>query len=167
MEKGELSKKKHLSPEIAMRTTPTPPVTLKRRILSAGIIPVYIQDDQRFYLLLRAYSYWDFPKGCAMLGEAPLQTARREFQEETQIEHVSFPWGESFRETPPYSQGKVARYYIGKVDSQTVQLLPNPTHGLVEHHEYRWVTYEKACELVSHRVRPILEWAEETISEAL
>lgn len=139
----------------------------RRRVLSSGIIPIYRSRsdgsaDIRL-LLLRAYNYWDFPKGVVCQGEDPLQAAIRELGEETTISTVSFPWGREFRETPPYARGKVARYYIGLVETLNVALLPNPVHGEIEHHEYRWVSADEARRLVSERVRPILEWALESI----
>jgi 8-oxo-dGTP pyrophosphatase MutT (NUDIX family) len=152
VEKGELQKKTRRSPG-----------TIKRRILSAGIIPIFQSQEGPRFLLLRAYSYWDFPKGGALDNEDPVSTAVREFREETAIENVTFPWGEEFRETPPYSQGKVARYYMGLVATQSVALLPNPVNGLVEHHEYRWVSYDQATRLVADRVRPILDWAQNVL----
>ncbi len=138
--------------------------TPRRRSLSAGVIPVYLAESGPVYLLLRAFSYWDFPKGGSNPEEEPMQTAIREMREETTIEEVEFPWGFGFQETPPYSRGKVARYYIGRVRTMTVALLPNPESGVVEHHEYRWVTYAQAVKLVSDRVLPILQWAHEAIA---
>jgi 8-oxo-dGTP pyrophosphatase MutT (NUDIX family) len=91
-------------------------------------------------------------------GEAPFQGAVRELLEETGISHVEFSWGKVYRETPPYSRNKVARYYLGKVLSLAVRL----TH---EHHEYRWVSYEEASSLVAPRTRTILDWAWETIQQ--
>ena len=137
--------------------------TTRRRSLSSGVIPVYLAEVGPVFLLLRAYGYWDFPKGGANPNEEPLQTAIREMREETAIEEVEFRWGFGFQETPPYSRGKVARYYLGRVRTMTVALLPNPESGLVEHHEYRWVTYAQALKLVSERVLPILRWAHDTI----
>lgn len=135
----------------------------KRPVLSSGIIPVFQSEQGTLFLLLRAFNYWDFPRGCSNKGESPFQTAIREFHEETAIEKVSFPWGDEFRETPPYARGKIARYYIGSVKTKKVSLLPNPEHGEVEHHEYRWVTYDEARILLAERVRPILDWAAEKI----
>lgn len=46
--------------------------------LSAGIVIVRREQHQWLYLVLRAYRYWDFPKGEMEEGEDPLQTAMRE-----------------------------------------------------------------------------------------
>ena len=65
-------------------------------------------------LLLRAYAYWDFPKGLVEPGEAPLAAAIREVAEETGLAGLVFRWGEAFLETEPYSGGKIARYYVAE-----------------------------------------------------
>ena len=39
-------------------------------LLSAGIVPVALDDGEPRYLLLRAYRYWDFPKGVVEPGES-------------------------------------------------------------------------------------------------
>ena len=53
--------------------------------LSAGIIVVRHIDAKPNFLLLRAYEYWDFPKGIVEPGEQPLEAALREVEEETTL----------------------------------------------------------------------------------
>ncbi|MCA9556755.1 MAG: NUDIX domain-containing protein, partial [Myxococcales bacterium] len=48
------------------------------RILSSGVVVVHWNADRYDYLLLRAYNYWDFPKGVVEVAESPLQAAVRE-----------------------------------------------------------------------------------------
>ena len=50
----------------------------KPKILSAGITVMRRENDAWQYLLLRAYRYWDFPKGKCEKGEQPLAAALRE-----------------------------------------------------------------------------------------
>lgn len=126
---------------------------------SAGIVPVLKEDGDVLFLLLRSYNYWDFPKGEVEKQEEPLSAARRELKEETGITQVLFPYGDIYKETPPYSQGKVARYYIGEVKSKNVTLGINEELGRPEHQEYRWVNYKNAKQLLGDRVAAILEWA--------
>ena len=45
---------------------------------SAGVVVVRRSAGGWRYLLLRAYGYWDFPKGEVEPGEDPLEAARRE-----------------------------------------------------------------------------------------
>lgn len=129
-------------------------------ILSAGIIPVRQHQGRDEFLLLRCFKYWDFPKGEIDPGEIPLQSALRELTEETSIPHVELKWGESFYETEVYSKGKTARYYLGLVSgSPKIELLPNPESGLVEHHEFRWVSFEEGMNLSNPRIQKVFEWA--------
>lgn len=98
-------------------------------------------------------------------NEDPWEGALREFQEETGLTDYSTPFGKSFIETPPYGKGKVARYYILQVEGEKkVILTPNPVTGIVEHHEFRWVKYEDAREMLVPRVVNVLAWANEEIS---
>lgn len=138
----------------------------RRRILSAGVIPVRHTPEGRRYLLLRAYQYWDFPKGKVEPGERPLDGALREVREETGISGLWFRWGYDYFETGPYAHGKVARYYLAETAEQDVVLGINPQLGRPEHHEYRWMTPEEAREHVSPRVAQVLEWAEARLGEA-
>jgi len=139
----------------------------KKIALSAGVIPVIFIGEEALYLLLRVYNYWDFPKGIVESGEQAINAAIRELKEETGIEKIEFHWGKTFRETEPYSYGKIARYYIAQAASKEVILLPNPTTKFVEHHEYRWVTFTEAQELVGFRVGEVLTWADTFIRQAL
>ncbi len=131
---------------------------MKQKILSAGVVIVRGGHDD-CYLLLRSYHYWDFPKGHVEAGEAPLAAACREVREETSLSELDFRWGFTFRETPPYAQGKVARYYVAQTQTDTVELLVNPETGFPEHHEFRWVNFENARTLAAPRLGPILDWA--------
>jgi 8-oxo-dGTP pyrophosphatase MutT (NUDIX family) len=109
--------------------------------------------------MLRAYRNWDFPKGGLQSDEDPLTAARREVREETTISDLRFNWGEDYRETEPYANNKVARYYIAETQTVAVTLPVNPEIGRPEHNEGRWVTLERARALASPRVALILEWA--------
>jgi bis(5'-nucleosidyl)-tetraphosphatase len=129
--------------------------------LSAGIILIRHSEIGCCYLVLRAYNYWDFPKGEVEAGEQPLTAARRETAEETGIEQLDFRWQEKYYETPPYAGGKVARYYLAETQQSRVVLGINPELGRPEHHEYRWVSYSAACSLLNARVRAALEWAQQ------
>lgn len=113
----------------------------------------------RRYLLLRAYRYWDFPKGLCEAGEDPLQTAIREAEEETGISDLRFPDDHPWYETEPYAGGKTARYYRAETTTEEVVLGVNPEMGRPEHHEFRWVDAGQASELLNERVGKALQWA--------
>lgn len=131
------------------------------RILSAGVILLHWQQDHYRYLLLRAYDYWDFPKGHVEPGESPLEGAIREVAEETTITELNFRWGEVYRQTQPYNHGrKVARYYIADTPCYDVELPVNPELGRPEHSEFRWVTRQQAWHMLTPRVRAIIKWSD-------
>jgi len=117
--------------------------------------------------MLRAYRNWDFPKGVVDVGEEPLAAARREVREETLIDDLHLGWGEEYRETPPYSNNKVARYYVGETRTERVSLPVNPELGRPEHNEARWVDVSTALSLSSPRVAPIVRWAADKIGIAV
>ncbi len=129
------------------------------KTLSAGVVVVRFRDRRPHYLLLRAYRYWDFPKGIVEPGEQPLQAAIREVAEETGIRDLIFRWGDIHRDTPPYGKGKVARYYVAESPADAVRLPVNPELGRPEHQEFRWLSYEQARSLLVPRLREILDWA--------
>ncbi|MDD3554051.1 MAG: NUDIX domain-containing protein [Deltaproteobacteria bacterium] len=133
------------------------------RTLSAGVVIVRQEDGQWHYLLLRAYSYWDFPKGMVEQGEEPIKAAMREVREETGITDLQFRWGYDYRDTPPYNKGKIARYYLAETHTKEVQLLINPAIGRAEHEEYRWLSYDEAIKLLAPRVRHVIDWAKDLL----
>lgn len=132
------------------------------RTLSAGVVVVRRTDAGWKCLLLRAFQYWDSPKGQVESGETPFQAALREVEEETGIPETAldFLTGHDYVETGPYAQGKVARYYLAQTTTDRVVLGLNPETGRPEHQEYRWVDFPTAHGLASPRVRRVLDWAE-------
>ena len=136
---------------------------MAERILSAGVVVVRRAEDGWRVLLLRVYNYWDCPKGLVEAGEGPLDTARREVREETGITDLEFRWGEEFIETPPYSKGKVARYYLAETRTADANLPINPQLGRTEHHEWRWLSWEEAEQRVVDRLWNVLRWAQDRI----
>ena len=134
-------------------------------ILSAGVVVVREAADGWRVLLLRVYNYWDCPKGEVGPGEQPLATAKREVVEETGITSLDFHWGEGYFETEPYSQGKVARYYLARTRAETVKLGVNPALGRAEHHEARWLRFDEASKLLVPRLQRVLAWAKSTMGE--
>ena len=131
--------------------------------LSAGVVVVRRTADTWRYLLLRAGSYWDFPKGMVDPGEEPLAAAIRETEEETTLTDLDFRWGRAYIETEPYGKNKIARYYLAESKTGEVNLPVSAELGHPEHDEYRWLDYESAQLLLVPRVRAILEWARKII----
>ncbi len=131
--------------------------------LSAGVVVVRRIAGRWHYLLLRAYDYWDFPKGQVEPGEDPLAAAIRETEEETTLTQLDFRWGHGFVETEPYGKGKIARYYIAESKEGDVDLPVSAELGKPEHDEYRWLQYDAARPLLVPRVQAILDWAGEML----
>ena len=117
-------------------------------------------DDKLYYLLLRAYEYWDFPKGMVEEGEAPLVAAEREVEEETTLVGLSFQWGFDYYETAPYGKfQKTARYYLAETRTEAIDLPVSEELGHPEHEEFRWLEYDDAIIIVSPRVKAVMAWA--------
>ena len=114
-------------------------------------------------LVLRAYKNWDFPKGMIEPGESELEAAKRECIEETGLTDFDFPFGDAHKDTIPYAGGKIARYFIAETGEAVIKLPISPELGRPEHHEWRWVSYEEAEDLLPPRLAVVLEWARSTI----
>jgi 8-oxo-dGTP pyrophosphatase MutT (NUDIX family) len=140
-----------------MNPDPKPPT------LSAGVVVVRRAGSDWRYLLLRAYDYWDFPKGIVEPGEDPLAAAIRETEEETTLTDLEFRWGPVFIETGPYGKNKIARYYVAESKDGEVNLPVSAELGHPEHDEYRWLDYETARPLLLPRVQAVLDWARKII----
>ena len=131
---------------------------------AAGAVVFRRSDRGIRLLILRAYKNWDFPKGRIEPGETELDAARREVVEETGLANLDYPFGEEFRETLPYAGNKVARYYLAETETENIELPVSPELGRPEHHEYRWVSFEEAEDLLPPRLAVVLEWAKKTIA---
>lgn len=130
---------------------------------SAGVIPARREAGGWKLLLLRAYTDWDFPKGMIETGEDPLWAAMREAREETGIDDFDLEFGDTWCDTPPYSGGKITRYYVAVTKQANIELPVTPELGRPEHNEWRWVDVEEAARLVRARLQPVLSWARERL----
>lgn len=135
------------------------------KVLSAGVIPLRRTSGGWRMLVLRAYQNWDFPKGVVEPGEDPIDAAQREATEETGLTDLAFSLGEAYRETVAYAGGKVARYYLATTREADVRLPISHELGRPEHHEWRWVSFEEAEELLPPRLALVLDWARQTLDE--
>ena len=141
-----------------MKVFPSPP-SIKQR--SAGVVVVRREQGDWRHLLLRAFNYWDFPKGLVEPGETRQQTAIRETAEETTITDLKFAWGDEYIDTSMYGDRKVASYFVAETAQKDITLPVNPEIGKPEHHEFRWLDYTSARLLLNDRLKPIIDWAHE------
>jgi bis(5'-nucleosidyl)-tetraphosphatase len=136
--------------------------------VSAGIVPVKLNNGKYLFLLLRSGNHWDFPKGRVEDDEDILDAALRETKEETTLtpKDLSFNWGKQHKQSDVYKKGtKFAVYFIAETNETNISLPVSEELGRPEHDEFKWVTYKKASKLVNKRIRKILDWANEVISK--
>jgi 8-oxo-dGTP pyrophosphatase MutT (NUDIX family) len=126
---------------------------------SAGAVVFRRTERGPRLLVLRAYKNWDFPKGTIEPGESALDAAKRETAEETGLADLEFPFDDEHQDTVPYAGGKVARYFLAETGQSDIELPVSAELGRPEHHEWRWVSFDEAEELLPPRLGIILEWA--------
>lgn len=132
---------------------------------SAGIVIIRYEEDRPLILLMRAYQYWDFPKGGVEENENKLIAAMREVKEEAGINNLNFKWGKSFHQTEPYGKNhKIVSYFIAETKEKVITMSINEELGRPEHDEYRWVTFDDAKVLAGDRIKKVLRWAEERMN---
>ena len=136
----------------------------KKQIRSAGAVVFRRTDRGIKLLLLRAYRNWDFPKGMVDPGEDSLDAAKREVKEETGLTEVDYPFGDEYKETLPYANNKIARYYLAETGEHAIELPVSTALGRPEHHEFRWVSFDEAEGLLPPRLAVVLDWARHTLS---
>jgi 8-oxo-dGTP pyrophosphatase MutT (NUDIX family) len=131
---------------------------------AAGAVVFRRTEDGVRLLLLRAFKNWDFPKGMIEPGESELDAAKRECTEETALTDLEFPFGDVHKDTLAYAGGKVARYFLAETGTVQIELPVSPELGRPEHHEWRWVSFEEAEDLLPPRLAIVLDWARSTLA---
>ncbi len=120
----------------------------ERRETSYGIIPVRFNDGHGEVLLVQhSHGHWSFPKGRMELGETPLQCAKRELLEETQLHVVHLLSERTFVEHYHFLRNghpteKSVTYYLAEVEGQP---LPQAAELLA----YRWCDLDTAGDLLT------------------
>lgn len=131
-------------------------------VLSAGVAVLRNSAEGWRFLLLRAWGFWDFPKGIVEEGEAPLEAAIREVEEESAINDLNFRWGYDYMDTGPYNNGrKIARYFVAETLTKNISLPVNPEIGKPEHDAFCWTDFNTTYSMVADRVKPVLDWTRE------
>ena len=85
--------------------------------------------------------------------------AVEETRDATGIQDLAFHWGEDYRETVPFADGRVSRYYLAQSGTPDVALRRPAGPDSAEDYEYRWVTFDEAEDILPPRLELILEWA--------
>lgn len=138
---------------------------MEEALNSCGVILVNNNLEKPRFLILRAYAYWDFPKGGVEKGEDWKMAARREVEEETGIKKFIF-LSDQYYSTEPYSKPKKsAHYFLGETTEENVIFSINPQLGKAEHDEYQWLTYEKTILKLNPRVLNALNWGNDMFKE--
>ena len=97
--------------------------------ISCGVIPVYIDENNKtYFLLVQGYgNFWGFPKGHKKKGESHKETAERELLEETGISCTEYLGNTIFTERYriPRRKGediiKKVLYFVGTVSNTEVK----------------------------------------------
>ena len=138
-------------------------MTTTYAVWAAGIVPARRDGNGWKVLVLHARGEWDFPKGRIEDGEMPLEAAFRETREETGITDLELEFGDTWCDTPPYSGGRIARYFVAVTKQEQITLPVSPELGHPEHDAWQWVDFDEAVSLVRARVVPVLAWARERL----
>ncbi len=129
---------------------------------SYGIVPVHEEHGEFLFLLVREKAgHWGLPKGHPEKGEGEVETARREFIEETGIIDFEIVEGPSFLER--YYIGddknkieKTVKYFIAHIHETKVTIPPDEIIG------YGWFNYEDAQNMATHEdIKRIIREAKE------
>ena len=139
-----------------------------KKDVAFGLIPIYKDEDKvEFLIIHQVAGHWAFPKGHAEAGETSLETAQREFEEETGItqyeviEDVSFQEeyypeknGEIYHKTVTYFPAWVSNKQVKKQD--------------LEVQDFAWLEYSQALERITFpEAKRILKQAKKYIQQKL
>jgi bis(5'-nucleosidyl)-tetraphosphatase len=98
---------------------------------SYGIIPFYKGEEGIEVLVVRqtqvGNTFWSFPKGTPEGGESPIETARREVEEEVGLVFKELDETKTFSEEYTFTRDgkrieKTTTYYLGFTDDKYVTL---------------------------------------------
>ena len=142
---------------------------------SAGVIPYRIDPDRgiRLYLVLHSATVrnprakWEFPKGGMEADETTLETAGREFREETGLTDWFFRDG--FVRSLTYTYVRRGRKVLKTVTYYLVEVLGNsPPIQSIEHdqdalgHWFHWGSFGEISRLLYHaKIRQVFAEADE------
>ena len=132
--------------------------------ISAGIVFFRsVLSENHFLLLNYPQKHWDFVKGKIEKNEEPLETARREAEEETGI--IDFEFIDGFEEYVEYdfrfkkeNIHKKVIFFLAKTNEKNIKL----SH---EHNDYLWLEYNDALKKTTfENAKNVLTKANEFLS---
>lgn len=135
-------------------------------IRSFGIIPIRHTPDGINYLLIQHHAgHWGFPKGHPDADESPLQTATREFTEETGIRDFVVDPDIEFAESYVVKKkgkhrDKTVTYFPAEVHTDQVNVQP------AEIADFAWLPYAAAWDQLTHIAsRQLIEEVNQRLEE--
>ncbi len=114
---------------------------------SSGAIIFKIENGKPVYLLLYS-NYWGFVKGLVELGESEEETAKREAQEEAGIKIKILP---GFKDKVNYMYKFEGELISKEAVFFVAQALSNDVKISHEHNDFKWVSLEKALQIMKHK----------------
>jgi 8-oxo-dGTP pyrophosphatase MutT (NUDIX family) len=125
------------------------------RMRSIGVIPVSRSETGEYLFLVVKHraGHWSFLKGTPEEGESEIETAKRELYEETGIREVELQTDKLFTQEYSYVEDDIAKhkqviYYVGMTSDINTE---TPTEFKNEIQEIRWLSYDKAHELLTYK----------------
>ncbi|MCC7547950.1 MAG: hypothetical protein IT532_09300 [Burkholderiales bacterium] len=137
---------------------------LPHKELSAGLIVVHHDGARLRMLCLRHFDTWDFPKAAVADESDALDTATAQTREATGLETLEFPWGEEYRDTIAFDDGRVSRYYLAESPDAHIELRVPAGAEAQEDNGFAWVTFDEAEDILPPRLALVLEWALRRVS---
>jgi len=131
---------------------------------SYGVACVFQGGDEDMLLLVRSKTHWGLPKGHPEGNESPIETARRELQEECGIIDIQFfPEHVFFEEYVFEHQGvtthKTNTFFLAVVDDTALV----PQENEIE--ECAFMSFDRARETVTYEgLRPVVDQIRDTVA---
>ena len=116
---------------------------------SFGVIPILKDNNNYLFLLIRhTAGHWAFPKGHPKEGEIEIDTARREFEEETGNKEYSLLDDISFVENYTFTENnelieKTVKYFLAIVENLQISVKKE------EIQDYRWLNFKESLKLIT------------------
>lgn len=116
---------------------------------SAGIILFYIKEKEPIFLLLKYPNYWGFSKGIIEKNETPLEAAKRELEEETNIKNFNLIPSFKYEQEWFYRRDKniihkKAIFFLAETTEEEAQKIKISS----EHEDFSWISYNDATKKI-------------------